>query len=411
MMSKQYFLSKGSVSFVGALVAISGLSLLIACGSGSSQNPPPPPTPAVIALPANRDSADSANLANNIWTIEADGSGAKELTSYQGDVNVTAEALQPIWSPDGSKIVYVSDGAFDGSNTLANYYYFWVMNADGSGKTPLSNVGPAAYTVVGNAADWSHDGTKLAVAAAPGNGIDTYIMNADGTNYRLLAGRAFGAVWSPNDTKLAYQGSDNNIWTVHADGSAPVQLTNISSGSCYAANAPVWSPDGTKLAFGMTNLCGPGYTIWTMNADGTNQISYPGSSFIYGWGNMIGRVVNWSPDGKKLAFYSTAALDGNPNSPDLSSVNIWVMNADGSSRTPLTHYDVNPGSYLFVPTWSSDGSKIAFLSGDALDGSGQPSSQWSIWTMNADGSALAPLTSTSTGNNWNTKWLQPAWKP
>src|SRR5579862_212171 len=410
-MRKQYCWSKSSVSFVGAVVAIFGSSLLIACGSGGSKNPPPPPTPSVIALPANTDSADSQNLANNIWTIHADGTAATQLTNYQGDVDVTAQALEPFWSPDGTKIVYVSDGAFDGSNTLAQYYYFWVMNADGSGKTPLSNVGPAAYTVVGNSADWSHDGTKLAVAAAPGNGICTYIMNADGTNPKLLVSQAFGAVWSPDDTKLAYEGPDNNIWTIHADGSAAVQLTAIPSGSCSAANAPVWSPDGTKLAFGMTNLCGGGDTIWTMNADGSNQVSYPGSSFIYSWGGMIGRVVNWSPDGKKLVFSSTAALDGNTSSPDISSVNIWVMNADGSGRKPLTNYNVNPGSYLFVPTWSPDGSKIAFLSGDALDGSGQPSTQWCFWTMNADGSALAPLTTTSTGSNWNTKWLQPAWKP
>jgi Tol biopolymer transport system component len=406
-MRKQYFLRKDRVSFVGTLAAVFGL-FLVACGGGGSQGShQPPPGPSVIALPSNTDAQDSANLANNIWTIHADGTSATELTNYHGDANVTPEALQPIFSPDGSKILYVSDGAFDGSNTFAQYYYFWVMNADGSGKMPLSNVGPAAYTVVGNAADWSHDGKKIVVAASPGNGINTYIMNTDGSNPTSLLGQAFGAVWSPDDSKLALQGPDNGIWTIHADGSSLTELYTVPIN--YVANAPVWSPDGTKLAFAVANLQFGGFTIQTMNADGSNQKSYPGSTYFYN--HMVGRIVNWSPDSSKLVFPSTAALDGNSNSPDVSSLNIWVMNADGTGRRPLTQYTAN-GVVFYVPTWSPDGSTIAVLSNAALDGSDAPSlATWCIWTMGANGNALAPMKAVANGTGWNTFWLQPSWKP
>jgi len=389
----------------GIIFASAFALLLTACGGGGSQNSHlPPPAPAVIALPTNTDAADNANLANNIWTINADDSSPRELTNYQGDADVTAQALEPFWSPDGSRIAYVSDGAFDGSNTLANYYYFWVMNADGSGKTPLPNVGPADYTVVGNSADWSHDGTKLAVTA---NQLGIYTMNADGSSPNLVFSPGLGAVWSPDDTKLAFA-SANNIWTVHADGTSATQLTSISTTGALVANAPVWSPDGTRLAFNVSNLSGSGgFTIQVMNADGSNLKSYNGSTYFRS--NMIGRVVNWSPDGSKLTFNSTAALNG--GGPDGNALNIWVMNADGTSAKPLTQYTAN-GVAVYVPAWSPDGKKIAFLSNAALDGSNAPSlSTWCVWTVNADGSSSTPLSATANGSGWNTYWLQPSWKP
>lgn len=394
-------------SFAFFSIAVFGLLFQTACGGGSSGSKTPT-APLVLAVPANT----GANAVNNIWVIDADGSDALRLTQYDGSVS-SAQALQPLWSPDGTKMVFASDGALDGSDSLAQYYYLWIMKADGSGPQPLYTNNPIIYNAVGNVADWSHDGTKLAVSESFANSFQIAVVNADGSNPTSLA-NGLAPVWSPDDTKLAFEGfasgdPDGNIFTINADGSGLTKLTQFSEP--FTAVAPVWSPDGTKLAFGVDNLQGGGYTIWIMNADGSSQQSYPGSSYIYNLGNMIGRVVNWSPDGTKVIFPSTAALDANPNTPDINSVNIWVMNADGSNRQPLTQYNVDPGTYVFVPSWSADGKKIAFLSGGALDGSGQPSTQWCIWTMNADGSGVAPLTSTSTGSTWNTFWLQPAWRP
>jgi len=401
--------SQRHVSLTPLLIGVFSLIALTGCGGGggSQGSHTPPPAPLVLAYPTNTDTANPANLANNIWTIDANGTNATELTSYQGNDNVTAQSLQPIWSPNGSQIAYVSDGAFDGSDNLAQYYYFWIMNADGSGKTPLSNVGPAAYNIVGNAIDWSHDGSKLAVAAAPGNEVELFVMNPDGSNPTLVTAPALGPVWSPDDTQLAFEGSNNDIWTVGVNGSGLTALTNV--GVNQAAVAPVWSPDGTMIAFSIENLQFGGFTIQTMNANGTNLQSNPGSSYFYS--HMVGRVVNWSPDGSKLVFTSTAALDGNPNEPDVDSLNIWVMNADGSGRQPLTQYTADSVA-MYVPTWSPDGSTIAFLSSAPLDGSDEPSQgTWCVWTVSASGDNLAPLSALANGTGWNTYWLQPAWQP
>ena len=76
---------------------------------------------------------------------------------------------------------------------------------------------------------------------------------------------------------------------------------------------------------------------------------------------------SWSPDGTKIAFSSD--IDGQ------SGYNIYVMDIDGSNITRLT---TNNDAYDQYPSWSPDGTKIAFYSGDSIFSS-------QIYTMNSDG--------------------------
>jgi Tol biopolymer transport system component len=65
---------------------------------------------------------------------------------------------------------------------------------------------------------------------------------------------------------------------------------------------------------------------------------------------------------------------------------IWSVNPDGSANTRLTQDDPHGSSYL--PSWSRDGTRIAFASVISIF----PVPRWEVHTMNADGSARAPLT-------------------
>ena len=105
----------------------------------------------------------------------------------------------------------------------------------------------------------------------------------------------------------------------------------------------------------------------------------------------------WSPDGRRLAYVHST---GRQLGPGTSGTEIWVMNADGSSKRRLTRNSLWDGS----PTWSPDGRSILFVRGRLFVGRHeQPSAD--LWVMRADGRGQRRLTRTPELE------LDPAWAP
>ena len=79
---------------------------------------------------------------------------------------------------------------------------------------------------------------------------------------------------------------------------AVINLTNTT----HRDSMPVWSPDGTKIAFESFRLQAPGGSrgLYVMNADGTRLVGIPGQAGDYGGG------LSWSPDGTKIASSPSA---------------------------------------------------------------------------------------------------------
>jgi Tol biopolymer transport system component len=294
---------------------------------------------------------DCAALDSKIafWT-HRDGNGEIYLMNSDGShlVNLTnsdqIDESGPTWSPDGSKIAF----------TIGNDFY--VINADGTGrkKLPISLPGslPGSFYVL---LEWSPDWSKLLFLSnrdhigEEGDDpvFDIYVMNADGTGQARLTYTGDGtesATWSPDGSKIAFESSrDGNreIYVMNADGSGQENLTR--SAELVQDREPRWSPDGTMIAFERHPLdpaCCPG-RIWVMNADGTGQIplTEPG---IY-WD------IRWSPDGHRIAFMREPA--------DRSDFDLWVMNSDGSGMLNLTHSPMTEAA----ADWSPDGSRLVFV--------------------------------------------------
>ena len=79
------------------------------------------------------------------------------------------------------------------------------------------------------------------------------------------------------------------IWVMNHDGTEP---TNLTDNTTYYESNPVWSPDGTRLAF-MSNRAGNN-DIWVMNADGTDLHNLTNSTTHHEYSPA------WSPDGAKM---------------------------------------------------------------------------------------------------------------
>ena len=244
------------------------------------------------------------------------------------------------------------------SNRDGNYEVY-VMNADGSSQTRLTN--NPAYD--GDPA-WSPDGSRITFQSNRDGNYEIYVMNADGSGQaRLTTNPAHDSwpAWSPDGSKIAFRSNrDGNfeIYVMNADGSGQTRLTNNPA----LDEGPAWSPDGSKIAFTSSRDGNP--EIYVMNADGSGQARLTTNPANNSW-------PVWSPDGSKIAFFSQR--DGNWE--------IYVMNTDGSGETRLT---INTNDD-WTPTWSPDGSKIAFTS--KRDGN------WEIYVMNAEGSSQTRLTS------------------
>jgi TolB protein len=246
----------------------------------------------------------------------------------------------------------------------------YVVNADGSDKRLLKRREFIGYPGPAQAA-WSPDGQTIAFEGYS----RVLFVNADGSGQRdvtreLRLGQL--PVWSPDGHRIALfkcrGGQRCDIYVMNADGRGLRRLTRGDS-----SGFPLWSPNGKKIAL----LRGYPPEVWVMNADGSGQ-------------RRLARVPGvpsaWSPDGRRLAFVSLAGRG------DRSS-EIYVVNEDGSGQRRLTHNTVNE----HTPRWSPDGKKIVFTRAH----SGTRGKVSDIYVMNADGSGQRKLTERGNDARWS----------
>jgi Tol biopolymer transport system component len=223
----------------------------------------------------------------------------------------------PAYSADGEQITWCGPGGI------------WLMNQDGTDKRQL--------TTFGTFPDFSPDGTKIAFNGAPSGStnVDVWVIDADGSNLTQLTtapGPDRFPVWSPDGTKIVFQSvrtGISQVWAMNADGSDQTQLT---FDLVPKDQVPEWSPNGTRIAFvGQTHPTGG--DIWIMNADGSDAHA------ITSGADKLGTA--WSPDGSQIATL------------DWPSRTVEIMNADGTD----THA-VHPRGIQFVPGWQPRGTGL-----------------------------------------------------
>jgi hypothetical protein len=278
---------------------------------------------------------------SDIFTIRPDGTGLINLTPDSAGFD-----LYPSWSPDSSRIAFTSTR--DGDNEI------YVMNADGTGPQRLT-------TSPGLDIDssWSPDGTKIVFTSSRTGDGELFAMNADGSQVEQLTFEPGPDLWpkySPDGTQIAFtgiRGTTSAVYTIPAIGGSPTKLTPDS----LNAAEPDWSPDGNRFVFINNFTVIDESNIFTMNADGTDIVQLTQNS------QESELNPNWSPDGTKIDFWTFALLPATDKAfevgfQDLAAflkanmaADIWVMNADGTSLTDLTN---SPGRNDAHPDWGSN---------------------------------------------------------
>ena len=145
---------------------------------------------------------------------------------------------------------------------------------------------------------------------------------------------------------------------MHENGSHQRQLTHLGGFATF----PDFSPDGKTIIFGGTEGADEHTEIYAVDAKtGAGlQALTSCAGFVRGCFNDL---PVWSPDGTKIAFMHGDDYDAVQDHP--VNEQVWVMDANGGHPHPITT-DGAPKDQ--VPDWSPDGSKIAYHAGDFGNG-------------------------------------------
>ena len=310
------------------------------------------------------------------YTIRPDGSNRTRLPTGPRDLFVS-------WSPDGTRVALAAatedDEALLMEHALDFHFMIHVMDADGSNRRRVADTPGQLFW-------WSPDGTRLVFTSGFEDernrntecckSIAVYVIDADGTGLTRVtevgSSNAFPS-WSPDGTRVAFSsdrewargtqgGRVSGTWQIYvanADGSGESRLLDHPEDD----RSPVWSPDGTRIAFtasalpGAPNAMRPSVMVVNTDGSGLQELAE---------GLNAGRPV-WSPTGDSMLVTG--------HDEDIFLVDL----ATGSVRN-LTE---SPGREVEA-VFSPDGSRVAFTSnrGGTQD----------IYLVNVDGSGLTRLT-------------------
>lgn len=339
---------------------------------------------ALVAAPAALAQNEIAYACDlDICLMDPANPGAVTNLTYNGGTSIDKT---PIWSPDGTKVAFVSNFTSNGPGE----WNVFVMQAANTGDeiNLATQITKYPHTESKGIEDlaWSPDGSRIAYTRGNNAGDDkVWVVNADGTTTFPLEIGGEGAkrhpTWSPDSSTIAYavvKNKPEQIYIAPSTGGIGQPLAN------GVGHEPLWSPNGAKIAFDGYHSGGYGYVdLHIVNPDGSGTpLIFPPSPYTE-W-----TFSAWSPDSGRIAYRSTA---------NTGATVYRVMNADGSGDHPLA----SPGSESDAryATWSPDGTRIVYegaLFSEIL--------ARNLYIVNSDGSGGAvPLTSDGKARN-------PSWR-
>jgi len=277
--------------------------------------------------------SDESRRSQALWEVSTQGLDAHPLFPSQGPSNTCCGR----WTPDGRRFVFSRNGQI-----WAVREPRWSFRRAGEKAVQLTN-----GTILFDRPLPSRDGRRLFATGFALRGEAVRYESDKGTFQPLLPGVSADFVtFSRNGQWIAYVTfPEGALWRCRADRSERVQLTEPSEDS--VALLPRWSPDGTRLLYGVTAAGQLPRAYVVPSAGGRpEELPLPGAAMA---------DPNWSADGKKICYAGDHGAK-----PPRAGPNIHILDLESHQVTDV------PGSEdFFSPRWSPDGRYLAALSLDS----------------------------------------------
>lgn len=388
-------------------------------------------------------------MLGDIYTLPINGGTAKLLSGG------LAFESQPRYSPDGSRIAFLSDR--EGSENV------WVMNADGSQAKRISQESQLIMV----SPEWTADGKQVLVSRGTGKvpfDLVAYDPNVESQGKKVATGKfsdgpaalhnVIGVSPSPTDESLYYAVKMGRSFG--ANGSFPMwqvarlnrrtgadELITEEQGSAFS---PVISPDGSTLIYATRYDGETGFRVRELKTGEERWLKYPiqrddqetffaptrdlipgyaftpdGSAILASYGGKINRIDVATGQSKVIPFKVNVSLDVGPlldyperlpdgpirariiqrpsESPDgkqlvfAALAHVYVLDFATGKPRQLTN---TPGGE-FEPVWSPDGQWIAFVTWTSENGG-------DIWKIRADGSGTPQRLTRASAYYCNLSW-------
>jgi dipeptidyl aminopeptidase/acylaminoacyl peptidase len=190
--------------------------------------------------------------------------------------------------------------------------------------------------------------------------------------------------WSPDGSQLVLAvaaGGHEDLWIVDADGS-DARILSACEGDCLYLDDPDWSPDGRSVLFSRMRVADDGTVIGTLEqvdvASGATSVIVRAEPAHFYAGQR------WSPDGASIVL-EVVRLTGISADSDVEDVSLAII--DLAAPTPAGRALLGAGRFPETAAWAPDGSVIVF---GALAAPGGGATD--LFAIRPDGTGLRQVT-------------------
>lgn len=284
----------------------------------------------------------AAIVGNDLAAQEVD-TGYPSIDQLQSVRSILAGRDAPQWSPDGSRLVFIS--GIDGG--------LWTVDSDGGEPTRIQDpIMGGVLTRVDGQLQWSPDGRIISYVKSVRGGNDIFAFDVESKTERRishLSGTVRSYMFAPDSRSIALSNDRNgseDIWVVDvADGHA----RRITSSPLYEGY-PSWTPDGSKILYNRLDDRWVDHDVFEISPTGgaTRLVLSDTDYFDYRQGAAFG-ATRVSPDGSTVMFRSQRS----------GFANYWLVPLAGvGTPRPIAAEDADQSE----ARWSPDGDEILFLS-------------------------------------------------